>query len=163
MPLASLIRQESGFESDAISSVGAVGLSQLMPFTAWKRSGGLSLWYSRKRLVDPRYNLRLGGAYLKALMQKFGSVEAALAAYNAGPTRVAQWLADHHYNSPPEFVESIPFSQTRHYVEVVLNGAVIYHDLYAVSSPPNTFRRIPFTCWTPTAGTRPNNPVSVAR
>ncbi len=76
-------------------------------------------------------------------MQKFGSVEAALAAYNAGPTRVAQWLTDRRYSSPPEFVESIPFSQTRHYVEVVLNGAVIYHDLYEASSPPNTFRRIP--------------------
>ena len=80
--------------------------------------------------MDPRYNLRVGGAYFQALIQQFGSAEAALAAYNAGEDRVSAWLADRHYDEPAEFVESIPFSQTRHYVQVVLNGSVIYRRLY---------------------------------
>ncbi len=130
MLLASLIRQESGFQPAVVSGAGAVGLAQLMPFTARKWSRKLRIWYSRSRLTDPNYNLRVGGAYLQALIHEFGSVEAALAAYNAGEVRVSQWLADHHYDGPAEFVESIPFSQTRHYVQVVLNGSVIYTRLY---------------------------------
>jgi soluble lytic murein transglycosylase len=130
MLLASLVRQESGFQADVVSGAGAVGLAQLMPFTARKWSRKLRIRYSRSRLVDARYSLRVGGAFLQSLIQELGSVEAALAAYNAGKIRVAQWLADRHYSEPAEFVESIPFSQTRHYVQVVLNGAVIYQQLY---------------------------------
>jgi soluble lytic murein transglycosylase len=130
MLLASLIRQESGFQPDAVSGAGAVGLSQLMPHTARKWSHKLHMGYWHRRLVDPRYNLRVGGAYFQALIQQFGSAEAALAAYNAGEDRVSAWLADRQYGEPAEFVESIPFSQTRHYVQVVLNGSVIYRRLY---------------------------------
>lgn len=130
MLLASLVRQESGFQPDAVSSAGAIGMTQLMPFTARTWSRKLRLWYSRRRLVEPEYNLRVGGAYLRALIQQFGNVEAAVAAYNAGEVRVSAWLAERQYSDPAEFVESIPFSQTRHYVEVVLNGAVIYRRLY---------------------------------
>jgi soluble lytic murein transglycosylase len=130
MLLASLIRQESGFRPDAVSSAGAVGLAQLEPYTARKWSRKIHYWYSRRRLLDPSYNLRVGGAYFQALIGEFGSPEAALAAYNAGEDRVSAWLADRHYDDPAEFAESIPFSQTRHYVQVVLNGAVIYRRLY---------------------------------
>ncbi|MDE3135573.1 MAG: transglycosylase SLT domain-containing protein [Acidobacteriota bacterium] len=130
MLLASLIRQESGFQPDAVSSAGAIGLAQVEPYTGRKWSHKVHYWYSRRRLMDPRYNLRVGGAYFKALIQQFGSPEAALAAYNAGEDRVNAWLADRHYDDPAEFVESIPFSQTRHYVQVVLNGSVIYRRLY---------------------------------
>jgi soluble lytic murein transglycosylase len=130
MLLASLIRQESGFQPDAVSSAGAIGLAQVEPYTARKWSHKVHYWYSRRRLMDPRYNLRVGGAYFQALIRQFGSPEAALAAYNAGEDRVTSWLADRHYNDPAEFVESIPFSQTRHYVQVVLNGSVIYRRLY---------------------------------
>jgi soluble lytic murein transglycosylase len=130
MLLASLIRQESGFQPDAISGAGAIGLAQLMPFTALKWSRMLRLWYSRGRLLDPQYNLALGGAYLQALIKEFHSPEAALAAYNAGEVRVAQWLADFHDPDPARFVESIPFTQTRDYVQIVLGGASIYQRLY---------------------------------
>jgi len=130
MLYASLIRQESGFQPDALSSAGAVGLAQLEPYTARKWSRILHLRYSYRRLRDPRYNLRVSSAYFQSLILMFGSVQAAVAAYNAGESRVAVWQAEHHYDDPAEFVESIPFSQTRHYVEVVLNGAAIYRRLY---------------------------------
>lgn len=130
MLLASLVRQESGFQADAVSGAGAIGLAQLMPFTALKWSRRLRLWYSRGRLLDPQYNLALGGAYLQALIKEFHSPEAALAAYNAGQVRVAQWLADFHDPDPARFVESIPFTQTRNYVQIVLSGASIYQRLY---------------------------------
>jgi len=130
MLYASLIRQESGFQPDALSSAGAVGLAQLEPYTARKWSRILHLWYSYRRLSDPRYNLRVSGAYFQSLITMFGSVQEAVAAYNAGESRVATWQADHHYDDAAEFVESIPFSQTRHYAEVVLNGAAIYRRLY---------------------------------
>ncbi|HEV2387126.1 MAG TPA: transglycosylase SLT domain-containing protein [Candidatus Acidoferrales bacterium] len=130
MLLASLVRQESGFQADAVSSAGAVGLSQLEPRTARKWSRILRLRYSRKRLDDSGYNLRVGAAYFQNLIESFGSPEAALAAYNAGEDRVAVWRADAHGDDPAEFVESIPFSETRHYVEVVMDGAAIYRRLY---------------------------------
>lgn len=130
MLLASLIRQESGFQADAVSSAGAVGLSQLEPRTALKWSHILRLRYYRKRLDDSSYNLRVGGAYFQNLIESFGSPEAALAAYNAGEDRVAAWRADVAANDPAKFVESIPFSETRHYVLVVMDGAAIYRRLY---------------------------------
>jgi soluble lytic murein transglycosylase len=130
MLFAALIRQESGFQADALSSAGAVGLAQLEPYTARKWSRVLHLRYSYKRLTDPRYNLRVSAAYFHSLIVMFGSVELAVAAYNAGEDRVASWESQHHYDDPAEFVESIPFSQTRHYAEVVLSGAAIYRRLY---------------------------------
>jgi soluble lytic murein transglycosylase len=130
MLLASLIRQESGFQPDIVSHAGAIGLAQLMPRTARKWSRKLRLRYYRRRLTNPSYNLRVGGAYFQWLTATFGSPEAALAAYNAGEDRVSSWEADRRYEEPAEFVESIPFSQTRHYVQVVMNGAVIYRRLY---------------------------------
>jgi soluble lytic murein transglycosylase len=134
MLLASLVRQESGFEPRIVSSAGAVGLAQLEPYTALKWSRKLRLWYSRRRLDDPSYNLRVGSAYFHALVGQFGNVEAALAAYNAGEVKVAAWLQDDRGDDgPAKFVESIPFSQTRHYVQVVLDGAVIYRRLYGAS------------------------------
>ncbi len=134
MLLASLVRQESGFEPSIVSSAGAIGLAQLEPYTALKWSRKLRLWYSRRRLDDPSYNLRVGGAYFHALVGEFGNVEAALAAYNAGEVKVSEWLQDDRGDDgPAKFVESIPFSQTRHYVQVVLDGAVIYQRLYGAS------------------------------
>lgn len=130
MLYASLIRQESGFEPAVVSSAGAVGLAQLEPYTALKWSRILHIWYSYRRLSDPRYNLTVSSAYFHALMGMFGKVALAVAAYNAGEDRVAAWQEAHHFDSVPEFVESIPFSQTRHYVEVVLSGAAIYRHIY---------------------------------
>ena len=89
MLVAGLIRQESAFESKAMSRAGAIGLMQVMPKTALKLARQMKVRYVRARLTDPGYNLQLGSRYLAGLIQSFGTPEAALAAYNAGEDRVA--------------------------------------------------------------------------
>jgi soluble lytic murein transglycosylase len=84
--------------------------------------------------VDPDYNVRLGTLYLSGLQKDFGSVESALAAYNAGEERVAQWNQGQHYREIAEFVDSIPFTETRDYVEIVTRNAAVYRKLYAAQS-----------------------------
>ncbi|MHB8410920.1 MAG: lytic transglycosylase domain-containing protein [Candidatus Acidiferrales bacterium] len=129
MLVAALTRQESAFEKDAHSSSNAFGLMQLLPRTARPLAHRLRLRYSEERLFDPVYNLRLGTVYLSDLLKSFHSAEAALAAYNAGEDRVALWQTGQNYNELPEFVESIPFTQTRQYVEIVMRNATIYQEL----------------------------------
>ena len=130
MLVAGLIRQESAFESNATSRVGAVGLMQVMPKTASKLARQLKVRYVRGRLTDPGYNLQLGSRYLAGLIQAYGTPEAALAAYNAGEERVAQWTAGQNYLEPAEFVESIPFTETREYVQIVMRNADVYRQVY---------------------------------
>jgi len=130
MLVAGVIRQESTFEPDAISHAGAIGLMQVLPKTGRKMAHRLRLRYSRARLLQPEYNLRLGTVYLADLMEMLGSLEAALAAYNAGEDRVAAWQAERNFEAPAEFVESIPFTETREYVQTVIRNAEIYRRLY---------------------------------
>jgi len=127
---AGLVRQESAFDPQARSASGAIGLSQLLPGTARRISRRLRLPYSDARLVDPDYNLRVGSAYFAGLLGQFHSPEAAVAAYNAGEDRVAAWIADRPESDAAEFAESIPFSQTHDYVQIVLRNAAIYRKLY---------------------------------
>ena len=129
-----LVRQESAFDPDARSRAGARGLMQLMPATAKKVARELdTVGHSTARLTaDPRYNLLLGSTYLDGMMERFnGSMIMALAAYNAGPHRVDRWLKD--YGDPRgslddaiDWVESIPISETRNYVQRVLESLAIY-------------------------------------
>ncbi len=130
MLVAGLVRQESTFDPMAVSHAGAHGLMQLLPKTARKMARELRVRYLRVRLFEPDYNLRLGTAYLSSLEKNFGSVEAALAAYNAGEDRVAAWQAGQTYEETAEFVESIPFTETREYVQIVMRNAEIYRKLY---------------------------------
>jgi len=130
MLVAGLIRQESAFESNAMSRVGAVGLMQVMPKTATKLARQLKVRYVRSLLTDPGYNLQLGSRYLANLIQAYGNPEAALAAYNAGEDRVAQWTAGQNYLETAEFVESIPFTETREYVQIVMRNAQVYRQVY---------------------------------
>lgn len=128
--VAALIRQESRFERDAVSSAGALGLMQLMPVTARQLAGAQRL--SQSRIQDPRLNIRLGTRLLAQLLRRFdGSLEKAVAGYNAGGTRVAEWDSQRDYGQPAEFVESIPVTQTRHFVYTVLRNYRFYRDLYA--------------------------------
>ncbi len=125
--VAGLIRQESRFENEAVSSAGAVGLMQLMPGTARRLAGH---GVSRGRLYDPETNIRLGTKYLAGLMAQFdGSVERAVAGYNAGGGRVTEWSSESHADSA-EFVESISITQTREFVHTVLRNYRFYRDLY---------------------------------
>jgi soluble lytic murein transglycosylase len=125
-----LIRQESTFLPDAISRAGAVGLMQVLPSTGRALARRERLPYSRHRLFNPEYNLRLGITHLAALVSSYGSIEKALAAYNAGEHRVAAWTANGDYAEPAEFVESIPFTETREYVQIVMRNAEVYRRLY---------------------------------
>ena len=126
-----LIRQESAFNPRATSSAGARGLMQMMPQTIER--GVRGRWRRRRvvrSLYSPAYNIRASCRYLRDLLRIFGGNEAqALAAYNAGDTRVKQWLANGGLRDPAMFPESIPFVDTRAYVESILRDAVIYRAL----------------------------------
>jgi soluble lytic murein transglycosylase len=129
--VASLIRQESEFNAGAVSHKNAVGLMQLLPVTGRKVAKEEKLrHFSANQLFTPGVNLQLGTRYFKAMVDKFGSFEYALAAYNAGSDRVEDWLAAGRYRDPQEFVESIPFTETREYVQAILRNANVYRQLY---------------------------------
>ena len=130
MLVAGLIRQESAFEPKAMSHAGAVGLMQVMPQTALKVARQMRVHYARVRLTDPGYNLQLGSRYLANLLESFGSPEPALAAYNAGEDHVGDWTTNQNYLETAEFVESIPFTETREYVQIVIRNAQVYRQIY---------------------------------
>jgi len=130
MLVAGLIHQESAFDPDARSGKNAIGLMQLLPKTARVLAKQEKIRYSRLRLTDPDYNVRLGTAYFAQLQKQFGSVEAALAAYNAGEDRVALWTTGQTYRDTAEFVDSIPFTETRQYVQIIARNTEIYRRLY---------------------------------
>jgi soluble lytic murein transglycosylase len=125
----SLIRQESEFDPSAISYANAWGLMQIRPSpegTRLAHEEGIAHFQSYQ-LLDPEMNIRLGTRYLHELMNRFGGVqEYALAAYNAGDSRVVDWQAGGPYTGMDEFVESIPFTQTREYVEAILRNEETY-------------------------------------
>ncbi len=130
--VAALIRQESEFNPKAVSRSNARGLTQILPSTGRQLSRKLRMrGYSTGMLFHPETNLKIGTFYLKAMVDQLqGKQEAALASYNAGKSRVVAWLAMADYREPAEFVESIPFSETRIYVESVLRNAEVYRKLY---------------------------------
>ncbi|HTW27514.1 MAG TPA: lytic transglycosylase domain-containing protein [Acetobacteraceae bacterium] len=127
-----LIRQESSFNTAAFSPSGARGLMQLMPATAQDVAHHLGLSVSLVSLTaDPDENMRLGTSYFETLLQQFGgSLPLAIAAYNAGPNRVQEWLAT---NGDPrvsgdmiDWIELIPFGETRNYVQRVVENIAVY-------------------------------------
>lgn len=130
--VAALVRQESEFNPTAVSRANAVGLMQLLPQTGKRMARQAKLrGYSAGALTTPRTNLQLGTRYFRQMVDKFdGTMEYALAAYNAGPHRVEEWLSNGSYRDLPEFVESIPFTETREYVQAVVRNANIYRRLY---------------------------------
>ena len=134
--LAALIRQESEFNPKAVSKANARGLTQIMPATGRELSRRLQLRpYSTARLFQPSVSLQLGSYYLKSVATSLGGRwEAALAAYNAGLTRANAWLTWGDFQEPAEFIETVPFSQTRNYVQVVLRNADMYRKLYSAET-----------------------------
>jgi soluble lytic murein transglycosylase len=130
--VASLIRQESEFNAGVISHANAYGLMQLLPTVgkSLAKKRGIKR-FDAKQLLDPSVNLQLGAVNLKQALDRFGGqVEYALAAYNAGDTPVRQWLASNDYKDVPEFVESIPYTETRDYVQAILRNREMYRALY---------------------------------
>jgi soluble lytic murein transglycosylase len=133
--VASLIRQESEFNPSVISYANAYGLMQLLPSVgrAMAREEGMS-HFETFQLLDPETNIRLGTRYLRQMLDRFGGVqEYALAAYNAGDERVSDWQAAGPYHGMDEFVESIPFTQTRDYVQGILRNEDIYRSIDQVA------------------------------
>jgi len=132
--VASLIRQESEFNAGAVSPANAYGLMQLLPSVgkAMAKKRGIRRFDS-SQLLNPSINLQLGTMNLKQVLDRFGGqVEYALAAYNAGDTPVRQWLSSNDYKDVPEFVESIPYSETRDYVQAILRNREMYRNLYPI-------------------------------
>ncbi|PIQ39519.1 MAG: lytic murein transglycosylase [Thalassolituus sp. CG17_big_fil_post_rev_8_21_14_2_50_53_8] len=122
----SIIRQESAFNAQAVSYVGAKGLMQLMPRTARAVAKQLKLRSRHPDLLSPEINIRLGSTYLAEMKQRFGSLALAAAAYNAGPHRVSSWLERTAFTVPEAWVEAIPFNETRRYVQQVMAFVTVY-------------------------------------
>lgn len=134
--ILSVIRQESAFQFTAKSHVGARGLMQLMPQTAKLVAKQVGLPYSASKLTaDPDYNMQLGTAYLASMLDRFdGSYILALASYNAGPGRADRWIREYGDPRNPEidpidWVEIIPFSETRNYVQRIMESVQVYRHL----------------------------------
>jgi soluble lytic murein transglycosylase len=130
--IASLIRQESEFNAAALSRANAMGLMQILPGTGKKLAKQLKIrGFDNSLLLDPTYNLQLGTRYFRDLLKRYdGQIEYALAAYNAGPERVDEWKKG-SYRDMPEFVESIPFTETREYVQAIVRNVGLYQRLYS--------------------------------
>jgi len=130
--VAALIRQESEFNPKAVSRMNARGLTQILPGTGRELSRKLKVKaYGTASLFVPAVNLRLGTFYLKTIVDNLGGRwEAALAAYNAGPSRARAWSSWGEFREPAEFIETVPFAETRNYIQTVLRNADTYRRIY---------------------------------
>ena len=144
----SVARQETELNPRAVSHAGARGLMQLMPGTAQRVAGWIGEPYDRRRLTtDWQYNARLGQTYLARRVAQFdGSYVLAAAAYNAGAHRVERWIAE--IGDPRDagvdvidWIESIPFSETRNYVQRVIEGLYVYRTRLSGQAGPMTIHR----------------------
>jgi soluble lytic murein transglycosylase len=122
-----VIRQESGFDEKARSRSNARGLMQIIPSTGRKLARQARIpRYSVAKLYQAETNITLGTRFLASLVQRYGALELALAAYNAGGSRVDRWLAEFGRDDMALFVEQIPFSETRNYVMQALSNKARY-------------------------------------
>jgi len=130
--VASLIRQESEFNPTVVSRANAYGLMQLLPSTGKATAKQVGLHnYKTASLLEPNVNIELGTKYFREMVDHFGGqVEYALAAYNAGSNRVESWKSSGTYRDIEEFVESIPFTETREYVQAIVRNAEVYKKVY---------------------------------
>lgn len=127
-----IMKAESAYRKDAISPVGALGLMQVMPFTGYRVAHLLGEKnFTPNQLLEPEYAVKLGSRYLKRLMDKFKDTTPLVAAgYNAGPHRVNMWLQNFGKLDTDEFIEHIPFLETRNYVKKVMGNMHAYSQLY---------------------------------
>jgi soluble lytic murein transglycosylase len=136
MLAAGLMRQESTFQADALSGQNAIGLMQVIPKTGRLLARQLHVRFAPAKLFQPEYNIQLGMLYISGLVKLTGAPEYALAAFDAGEDRIAAWKAERNYDEIPELVESIPFSETRDYVQIVLRNSEVYRMIYGQSGTP---------------------------
>ncbi len=132
----SIIREESRFQKDAVSPADAVGLMQLIPPTARSVARQIGInGFSTSMLTIPRINIEMGIFYFKQVLDKFnGDVELALASYNAGPHRAADWKVRFYGLEKDEFIEEVPFRETRNYIRRILRSYGAYKAIYGSAS-----------------------------
>ncbi|MEZ4357367.1 MAG: lytic transglycosylase domain-containing protein [Eubacteriales bacterium] len=131
--IAAMIYTESGFDEDSESAAGAVGLMQIMPDSGEWIAGKLGIEFKDSMLKDPDTNIKLGCWYVSYLLDRFSDTETMLAAYNAGPNKVADWLSDVSYSSDGKTLNSIPYGETEKYVEKVQGAYDVYKKIYDLS------------------------------
>jgi len=139
--ILAIMKQESEFYIKAKSRVGALGLMQIMPYTGKFTSKILNISYSKNKLIDdPNYNIMIGSKYFSELLKQFdNSIVLAIASYNAGPSNVKKWIKN--FGDPRidkityiNWIESIPFSETRNYVQRVLENYIVYQKVLLIES-----------------------------
>jgi soluble lytic murein transglycosylase len=135
--VAALIRQESEFNPRARSRANALGLTQVLPGTGRQLARRVGLRrFSAATLYQPEPNLRIGTYYLRSLLDRWGGKwEETLASYNAGPSRAADWVTWAEFREPAEFVETVPFTETREYIQAVTRNASLYRQIYRDGIP----------------------------
>lgn len=135
--VAALVAQESTFQADVRSVANAWGLMQIIPATGRRYATKIGIKpFTVGRLTDPEVNVRIGTTYFSDLMNQFGDAAPALAAYNAGESRVARWLAERPGVDRDEFIDDIPFPETQNYVKRIVGTAEDYRALYKPSTSP---------------------------
>ncbi len=125
-----IIKAESNFEEDAISSKGAKGLMQLMDSTAEEIATNLGIDLDEENILSPEININLGTKYISMMLAKYDSMELALAAYNAGSGNVDGWIEDGTLKEDGSDIENIPYKETNNYVRKILRDYEIYKELY---------------------------------
>ena len=125
-----VMRTESGFDEDALSRAGAVGLMQIKPSTAEFICEKEGIAFEAERLTEGEYNVRVGCLYLKYLLGRFAVRETALAAYNAGEGTVREWLADKQYSDDGISLKKIPYPETKEYLKKVERARKNYEFFY---------------------------------
>lgn len=128
--LYAVIETESGFDKDAVSSMGALGLTQILPetFTWLQSKTGESL--ETDELFNPEVSIKYAAVFYKMLMNEYKNVRTAAAAYHAGMGCVGGWLGDSRYSSDGKTLDSIPYRSTAAYVEKIVKTMSIYDKLY---------------------------------
>ncbi len=136
----SIMRAETHYKKTAISPVGAMGLMQIMPYTGRQLAKLLGVnGFAVKSLLEPEVNVRFGTRYLNRLLKLYQKIPLAAASYNAGPHRVHSWLSQFGELEMDEFIEHIPFLQTRNYVKKVVRFEYIYSLLYKSGKTSSSF------------------------
>lgn len=144
----SIARQESEFDNAAMSPSGALGLMQLLPSTAKETARKNGMNYDVRQLYDPEYNMTLGSLYLKRMIDNYdGSIVMAIAAYNGGPGNVQKWVRKfgrpaNNIDGVVNWIENIPFAETRNYVQRVLENLQIYRHIATQKSADDETQRL---------------------
>lgn len=129
--VASIINTESSFDANAVSKKGAIGLMQILPSTAqWICQNSDIEFESQQDLFDPQKNILIGCKYLQYLFEKFKDQTSALCAYNAGEGVVKNWLSNKDYSTDTKTLSTIPYPETKNYIQKISNNLKIYKVLY---------------------------------